>query len=409
MEERIEKLYPYRWAILINAFLVHTLLQIAILITPGMGSILMGPDVGMSPMEFAAIATMPYLTGFLFGILSGQWADRKSIRFVMIVGLIAATIGAAVRCISMATPVLIFGSFIMGFALAALNANSAKIFRLWFPGKMTSITMGIYIFGATIGGAIAFRIGPTLSDAHVGFMIGAVATAVALVCWIVLGRTHPDGESDGTESGSEALRAVIKNKYVWLIGFIMFFVFGASIIESDYLNAGLVNYVGDPALAGSMGSINMIAVGIGGVVMPIIISPLKKLKPVFFIAAICFLVSCLLIFTVPVGPWTWVILISQGIFMGVMLPMGKTLPALIPDVKREHLGAVGGFQSSMQNLGAFLLPAYVVAPICTAAWPGSFLALVGAAGVAGAIAGILFLVMPGSTSTYVEANIEGKN
>ncbi len=52
--------------------------------------------------------------------------------------------------------------------------------------------------------------------------------------------------------------------------------------------------------------------------------------------------------------------------MGLLLPIGKTLPAVIPGINPEHLGAAGGIQSSMQNLGAGLLPAYVVAPIATA-------------------------------------------
>lgn len=82
-----EKVYGYRWVILILAFLAHCLLQIALIITMGMGGLLMSPAVGMSTVQFSALATVPYITGFLFGIVGGAWADRKSIRFVMLIGL----------------------------------------------------------------------------------------------------------------------------------------------------------------------------------------------------------------------------------------------------------------------------------------------------------------------------------
>lgn len=65
------KVYGYRWVILILAFLVHCGLQVALIITMGMGGLLMGPDVGLSVVEFSALATIPYITGFIFGIVGG--------------------------------------------------------------------------------------------------------------------------------------------------------------------------------------------------------------------------------------------------------------------------------------------------------------------------------------------------
>ena len=157
------KVYGYRWVILILAFLVHCGLQVALIITMGMGGLLMGPDVGLSVVEFSALATIPYITGFIFGIVGGAWADRTSIRTVMIFGLAVASIGGIIRALSMNFGVMLGGSFLLGLSLAALNANSAKLFRLWFPGRWTSIAMGIYILGATAGGgAIAMSVGPCL-------------------------------------------------------------------------------------------------------------------------------------------------------------------------------------------------------------------------------------------------------
>ncbi len=397
------KLYGYRWVMLVLAFLVHCGLQIAILITMGMGALMMGPAVGLTITEFSMIATMPYLTGFLFGLVGGAWADRKSIRTVMIFGLAIASVGAIMRVFSMVFPVQLVASFFLGFSLAALNANSAKLFRLWFPGKWTSIAMGIYILGATAGGgAIAMKVGPLLEDPQAGFILGAACTVLSLVLWICLGRTYPGGESEASEPMAKYFKVVLKNKYVWIISIIMFGAFGASIVENNFLTAGLVEFTGDPGVAGSISALNMISVGIGGVVMPIFLGRLKRLKPIFFAAAMCMAISDVLIFLLPYSVLTWIIVGLQGVFMGVILPLGKTLPALIPGVNPEHLGAVGGIQSSFQNLGAWILPAYIIAPIATIVAGGAPLALMTGGAIAVALAGIFVLFLPNNTPTTVQ-------
>lgn len=362
------KVYGYRWVILILAFLVHCGLQVALIITMGMGGLLMGPDVGLSVVEFSALATIPYITGFIFGIVGGAWADRTSIRTVMIFGLAVASIGGIIRALSMNFGVMLGGSFLLGLSLAALNANSAKLFRLWFPGRWTSIAMGIYILGATAGGgAIAMSVGPRLADPHTGFVIGAICVVVCLVLWIALGKTYPGGERDeNAEPMTKYLGIVLKNKYVWIVSFVMFFVFGASIAENSYLVSGLVTVSGDPVEAANIGTVNMIAVGIGGVLMPTFLAKAKNLKVIFCITAVLMGLTNIVMFFLPIGPITYFLVIIQGAFMGLLLPIGKTLPAVIPGINPEHLGAAGGIQSSMQNLGAGLLPAYVVAPIATA-------------------------------------------
>lgn len=53
-----------------------------------------------------------------------------------------------------------------------------------------------------------------------------------------------------------------------------------------------------------------------------------------------------------------------SVLVGGVLPLSKALPAQLPDISREHMGAAGGLHSTIQNAFAFLIPSYVVAPIC---------------------------------------------
>lgn len=397
------QLYPYRYALLFVAFFVHCCLQFGILIVPGLAGTLM-TQYGLTPTQFSMVATMPYLTGFLFGIASGTWADRKSIRQVMIIGLALAFLGAAGRMVSTSFVMLLASSFLMGFALAALNANSTKIMRLWFPGKTTSVAMGVYILGATIGAMLALKLGPTMSVAF-AFRAAAIAVLAGLLAWIILGRTHPDGEAAAAESIGEHLGEVLKSKNVWLVSVFMFALFGCTVTEQTFSNVAFTTLSGSAAIAGTISALNTIAVGIGGIVMPLLISRMKTLKPVMIASA---LVNALLLFSVlsiGYGPMTYFLIIFQGLLLGVLLPMGKTLPALLPDVRAARLGAAGGFQSMLQNLGAWLIPAYIITPIATAITGATPVSLYIGAGACTVVCAVCMALVP-ETGTSVEAKMQ---
>ena len=55
---------------------------------------------------------------------------------------------------------------------------------------------------------------------------------------------------------------------------------------------------------------------------------------------------------------------NLGFFsIGVCLAQTKALPAQIPRLPHDYLGTAGGFQACLQNLGAFVIPTYIVANI----------------------------------------------
>lgn len=56
----------------------------------------------------------------------------------------------------------------------------------------------------------------------------------------------------------------------------------------------------------------------------------------------------------------------QAVFFCSMMPIVKMLPALLPSVKREHLGVVGGVQATFQNFGMFLIGSYILSPAAIA-------------------------------------------
>lgn len=391
--------YGYRWVIMVGAALVLALIQFGVFISAGCANSLMGPEYGLSTMQFSMISTMPYLMGFVGGLFAGAWADRTSIRTVMLFGLAVGTVGSLLRVLNTTFPCLLVSALLLGFALAALNANSAKLLRVWFPKRGLGVAMGVYTTGASVGAAVALKLG-TLVSVQTAYLVAFACVLVGLLIWVFLMKTS-DYEKNASEPIFEYLGIVCRNRYVWFAALFMFFLFGCSVTEQTFINSAFTELTGSAATASTIAMVNSICVAIGGIVMPMVIGRFKRMKPVMVVAAVLMCINMIGVLVMPYGWFTWVRMVLQGVYMGTLLPLGKTLPALIPGVKEEHLGAAGGIQSMFQNLGGWLICSYIIAPIITATVGDTFLAYYVGAGISVLLAGLCILLLP-ETGTTVE-------
>ena len=366
-----ERLYPQRWLILAVLFVVVSILQFAVIITPGIATIFI-PEYGFTPAQFGIVCNMPFLAGVLFGIPCGSLGDRYGTRKVMLVGLFVFVAGALWRVFASDFISLCISSLVMGFALATLNSNSTKVIRLWFPGKAMGPAMGVYVCGASLGAGVALKIGPSFANSAAAFMACVYAAIASLLIWLLFFRTHPDGERCEEESSLQQMKAVMKDKNVWLISVMIFFIFGCSTTAQTYMNAGLAEHgSGNIGLASTISASSAVFVAIGSIFMPALIAKFNKLRPVMLMLCIAqFLVLCL-IFVLPFGIPTLILMFFMGLFLGGMLAMGKAIPALLPNINPRDLGAVGGVQSTFQNIGAWFVAGYIIAPIRQVVIPGN--------------------------------------
>lgn len=368
-----EKLYPQRWLMLIALTCILVALQFAFIL-PGGAALLVMQTYGITPMEFSMVMSIPYLSGVLFGILAGVMADRIGINKVILIGFCFALIGAVWRALSGTDFIQLFvSSFVMGFATAALNANSAKLIRLWFPGPSNSFAMGVYTAGLSAGAAIALAYGSRVTELASAWWLSAGLIVVAIVIWLALYRRHPEGESQAHEAITKHLGAVLKNKDVWGISVAALLIFGMTNVNGSYMVAAVTTLAGDPSAvvaAGDLSTVNTVIACIASMVLPVtVVARFKRMRaPV----AICLAGTALcfgLVFFLPYGVATWALFVICPLFMAPLMPISKTLPALLPSVKREHLGAVGGVQSTFQNIGMFLVAPYILSPVATAVDP----------------------------------------
>ena len=365
-----EKLYPWRWAILIGMTILLIGLQFAFIL-PGGAAIMVMQQYQCEPMMFSMIMSIPYFSGVLFCIAGGVLADRVGLNKVFLVAFVIAALGALARCFTTEYWPLFISSFFMGTGVAALNANSAKLLRTWFPGTANSFAMGVYTAGMSAGAALAIWVGSHLNSVQEGWWLSFGLIVVGLVAWFALYRKHPDGEVQSHEPVGQYMREVVRDKYVWAIAITAFLVFGMTNVNGSYMVAAITTLMGDPSMtgiAGDMSTINTVLVCIASMVLPVVFAKVFKNMRVPFIiclvgTAICFGV----VFFLPYGPATWALFCKCPLFVASVMPFTKMLPTLLPSVKPEHYGVVGGIQATFQNFGMFLIASYVISPIAIAA------------------------------------------
>lgn len=386
-----EKLYPKRWAILAALFICLVTLQFSFII-PGGAALAVMMQYGIDGTLFGMVMSVPYFAGVIFGIFLGTLADRVGVSKVMVVSYVIALIGAVWRAMSGDSFVMLFvSSMVMGVATAALNANSAKVIRAWFPGKQANLAFGVYVCGASLGAALALQIGARLTATDVMFSpegiplglvegasgvqmcwwLSAILTVVSIVFWFLLYREHPDGIAV-EEPIMQHMGYALKKKSVWGISLVAFLFMGCTVVGTSYMVAAIQTVYGaDATTAANISTLVTVVICVGCVVLPSVVARFKHTRPVFWVLLIGSGVGYMLGLQVPFldGMGPTILFVFGAIFFAPMMSMVKMLPALLPDVEPKYLGAVGGFQSVMQNLGMFLVSSYIIAPICGAMYP----------------------------------------
>ena len=92
----------------------------------------------------------------------------------------------------------------------------------------------------------------------------------------------------------------------------------------------------------------------------------------------------------PQGLVMGAVLFVTGVALGMFFPLLLSLPATLPEIGPRYAGAAGGIIATLQMLGGFLLPTYLVAPLAG----GSYPVLFGAAGGLMALLCLLALAFP---------------
>ncbi len=356
-------LSPYRWVILFIMW-AATFIGVAAQFQVAALAYQIIPDLKLSLSQFSMILSAPMLPAVFFSLPAGVLADRFGVKKVVTVGFIFSIVGVYFRYAANDFWTLFVLMFLAGLSSALLNANVAKLIGAWFPVEQMGTAMGIYFTGAGLGMTAALATSalfPSIKSAFTaaGFVILAIG-----ILWVVFVKAKPEGAPDlPVMPVTKYIGEVARSKNVWLVGIALMLFMGCNMAFSGNLSNALNGVRGiDPKTAGVMASLVTLGTVVGSLVGPALSDRIGRIKP--FLAPVAILGAIVMYLSwATTGAAIWVLLAILGFLMGVGLPLLMTFPMLLPEVGPVYAGSAGGLIATLQLIGAFFIPAFIIAPL----------------------------------------------
>lgn len=355
-----------RWAILLVIFIGCVVGSFSQFVTSAFGGYLM-TDIGLTMSQFGAITMCPMLTGIIFSIPAGTFADKKGVRLSIFIAGFIAIVGTALRITSTTYIMLMLSSFMLGFLPVFISANSAKLISEWFPEKELSIAMGIFMAGGGAGNAIAQAITVYFGTFRMACIITLVMMIIAYVLFLVVASDRPKGATPPPADVpiTKNIASVLKLKHVWVIGFSMICFMVCNMTVSIYLITALTARGIAATTAGFITSVFAIGIMVGTIFGGVIILKIGKGK---------FRIPSLIVGIIGgislYGGWLMTSSMAMAVLFfigalccGALVPVSMSALVCIPGMKPVYMGAAGGYANTMRFLTAFIFPAYIIAPI----------------------------------------------
>ena len=318
--------------------------------------------------QFSSIFSAPMIPAIFIGLLSGLLVDKYGMKTVIGIALIIAAVGSCLRIFAVNYTTLYSYMIMVGMGATFLNPNSAKIVGSFFPPEKVSSKVSILFASATLAMTIGFATTAFFPSIKSAFIVaGAISVLAAGLWWIFMKEPNKIKETVNnkmqTISMKEGLLIVIKNKPVWIIGFCLFGILACNVAMNSFLPTALIQRGIDQVTAGMYSSITTIGYLVGCLTAPIITTKLGKMKPVLFVMGIIAVLGAGFAWQLPEG-----ILLGAGLFiaggaMSGMMPLLFSIPIQLPEIGAKYAGTAGGFTSTLELLGAVLVPAYIITPI----------------------------------------------
>jgi NNP family nitrate/nitrite transporter-like MFS transporter len=362
-----EKKDGYRWVILVVACIVmfgpnYTQYQLSPLAPQLIDSF------KLTPSQFAGIFSSPMIPALIFSLIAGLLVDKFGIKLIVGIALCIATAGTFWRIWANSYQIMFISMMLGGFSATFLNANGAKLMGSWFLPEEISGKTGIFLASQTIAMTLAMATTALLPSIKIAFTIAFIITGISLVLWVILIKKPKKNialiqEAPASPPVLTCLKIVIRNRSLWVVGFCLFFILGSNVVVGSFLPAALGQRGINTTEAGIYSSLITIGLLAGALISPVFASKIGKNKPVLLIFSLIAAFFIAFGWQAPAGVLLAIALFIAGVSMGGMMPLLVSMPIQLPEIGPAYAGTAGGFVSTLQLLGAVLLPAYVITPI----------------------------------------------
>lgn len=358
-------------------------------------------DLNLTASQYSSIFSAPMIPAIFFSIAAGSIADKIGVKQIVTIGMAISVAGLILRPFASSYGVMLLAMIMAGAGTAFLNANNAKIIGNWFEPAKVSAMVGITLVGSTLAMAVGLATTALLPSIRFAYWLAAGIGAVILVLWVIFLKDSPESGKKDTvskvqeksqdsagESVIASLKTAAKSKNVWITGICLLFVMGCNVCISAFLPTALQSRGISESGAGVYTSVIMIGSMCGAAFGPSISAKLKKNKPFLFLLGIVGGVAAMFGWKLPEAGMIAVLFIL-GAAMGTMIPLFMSFPILLPEIGPKYSGSAGGLISTIQLLGAVILPTYVIAPIAGSNYTLSFLLAGGCLVLAGVFSTLL--------------------
>jgi NNP family nitrate/nitrite transporter-like MFS transporter len=364
-------------------------------------------SLGLTGVQFSSLFTAPMVPAIFISIIFGVVVDKIGIKKSILFFMLLTAIGGMGRIYAGNYALLFTTMLLTGFGATALNVTCGKVFSTWFRRSMVPIAMGCFMSAPTVGMFVAQSTTAFLASVSTAFWIAGILTVVVLFLWLFLGKDHkaePGAAEEIPPSIGETLKVVFGSRNMWLTAFGLFFCLGGQVACNQFLPLALASRGMDPAVAGVTASIVSAGNLVGSLFMPMIAVKAGRNKPFLLAFAVICTFGYAFGWRLP-GAALYISFFIFGLCASAMMPFFFSMPVQFPEVGPKYAGTGTGLISTIELLGAILLPTYILTPICSGAEGINFNLYFILIGVVFAILFFIFLLLPelGSRAKNAEA------
>lgn len=214
----------------LHRFMIAGLILAALNLRPAitsLGSLLeeVRDGLGMSGTLAGLLTSMPAACFAIFGVAAPRLARRWGQPTVVCAGMVAVTVGVAVRPLTGGTVGFLAVSALALAGIAVSNILLPVIVKSWFPDRVGAMT-GLYSMALSLGTAMAAAATVPMTDLlggswRVGLAVWAVVGLVAVLAWVMVvrgrgrqGSRHPRGTASAPVSATPSQSAPAATKRI---------------------------------------------------------------------------------------------------------------------------------------------------------------------------------------------------
>lgn len=328
---------------------------------------------GLTTSQFSALFTAPMIVAIFLSFVGGMISDKVGSKKVVNIAFIIAIVGMVGRIfVNSFTPFFLCMA-LTGFSNMFVNINASKIAGSWFEPEKIGLLMGIFALCGQLPGAFATATTAVLFDNRTSaFIASAVFGVIVFVLWLFFVKDKPDEkiagqrktEQSGQPSMGEALKVVLSNKGVWLISICIMMVLGSTVTLSTFMPTALQAMHGiELAVSGTIASMLTLGNCIGSILGPIVFAKIKNVKVFISGTALLSFIGILVCWRFPSIIILHILVLFTGTMLGAAMPIFFSAPILLEGIGTKYAGSASGVISTLQLLGAVVIPTYILTPI----------------------------------------------